>query len=219
MQRRPTGGCRTRAGRWPWWAGTASAIAAASEQEVTDLVRRGTTRAAAASSSVRRRRASAQPPRRPVQDLREAGHKVQSRLDPAAHRIDPEPAVPVEQPGPLDNSDHADVSGTAEIVTRQRVVIRCAQAFQTACPGHDAHPLLLFPALRRVLHDSQGPKVPALTGTTSVSAPGSCTPAPHFQILAIRAPAGGRHRQTRSDRRQRRAQPNGLVLHAVLRTH
>jgi hypothetical protein len=49
-----------------------------------------------------------------VQDLPEAGQKVQSRLDPAADLVDPDPAVAVEQTGPVDNGNRADVPGPAE---------------------------------------------------------------------------------------------------------
>ena len=78
----------------------------------------------------------------PVQELAETRQKVQSRPHPLTNLIDPDPAGAVEQPGPVDNSEHPDVPRPAEIVAQNGVVIRRAQTLQGVCLGHDGPHLL-----------------------------------------------------------------------------
>src|SRR6266511_2228180 len=84
----------------------------------------------------------AQPTAGPVQALPEARDKVQSGLELPADRLDAEATVVVQQAGAVEDGERADVAGPAEVVPQEQEEVRCAQAFQWACLGHDV--TLLF---------------------------------------------------------------------------
>ena len=65
----------------------------------------------------------AQPPPRPVQALPETRNKVQSRLDPATDRFDPDVTVVVEQAGPVQDGQRTDVPGPAEVVPQENLEV------------------------------------------------------------------------------------------------
>jgi hypothetical protein len=56
----------------------------------------------------------------PVQQLPEPGDQVQSRLELLADRLDPDPAVVVEQAGVVEDGQPADVGGPAIVVPQQQ---------------------------------------------------------------------------------------------------
>jgi hypothetical protein len=74
----------------------------------------------------------AQPPPGPVQQLPEARDQLQPRLEVPTDGLDVDAAVGVEQPGAVQDGEHADVLGPAEIVRPQHEEVLCGQPFQVA---------------------------------------------------------------------------------------
>ena len=71
----------------------------------------------------------AQPPPGPVQQLPQARHQVQPRLQPPADLVDPDAAVTVQQPGAVKDGQHADILGPAEVVRPQHEQVLGGQPF------------------------------------------------------------------------------------------
>jgi hypothetical protein len=69
-------------------------------------------------------------------------------LDGPTYRLDPDAAITIQQPGAVQDGQHADVLGPPEIVRPQHEQVGCGQAFQAAWLGHDVTLLSL------VLRDS-----------------------------------------------------------------
>jgi hypothetical protein len=72
----------------------------------------------------------AQPSPGPVQQLPEARDQVQLRLQPPADLVDPDAAVTVQQPGAVEDGQHADVLGPAEVVRPQHEEVLRGQTVQ-----------------------------------------------------------------------------------------
>jgi hypothetical protein len=72
----------------------------------------------------------AQPQPGPVQVLPEARDQVQLRRQPPADLVDPDAAVAVQQPGAVQDGQHADVLGPAEIVRPQHEEVLRGQTVQ-----------------------------------------------------------------------------------------
>jgi hypothetical protein len=58
----------------------------------------------------------AQPEARPAQQLPEARHQVQSRLEVPPDRADTDATLVVEQPGAIEDGEPADIGGPAVVV-------------------------------------------------------------------------------------------------------
>src|SRR5512132_2547631 len=80
------------------------------------------------------RPAHAQP--RSVQQLPEARHKVQPRLELLADRLDPDTAVAIEQLGAVEDGEPADVGGPTIVVPEQQEEVRRGQPLQETPLGH-----------------------------------------------------------------------------------
>ena len=71
----------------------------------------------------------AQPPPGPVQQLPQARHQVQPRLQPPADLVDLDAAVTVQQPVAVKDGQHADVLGPTEVVRPQHEQVLGGQPF------------------------------------------------------------------------------------------
>ena len=83
----------------------------------------------------------AQAEARPVQQLPEARHQVQFRLEVPPYRVDTDATLVVEQAGAIEDGEPADVGGPAIVVPQQEEQVRSGQPFQQTGAGHDVTPL------------------------------------------------------------------------------
>jgi hypothetical protein len=81
----------------------------------------------------------AQSPPGPVQQLPEPRDQGQPRRQPPPDLLDPDAAVAVQKPGAVQDAEHADVLGPAEVVGPQHEEVLAAQPLQAPWLGHGAH--------------------------------------------------------------------------------